>query len=491
MLVLWAAVLAGCANRSPYTCSSSDQCVLGGETGLCEPEGFCSFPDTGCEGGRRFEPNAGNGLGGTCAAPPDAPAPPCGESGQVCCTGEPACVDGTFCQGGTCQQCVTDVAIGHRYLCQLKYDKTVWCSGTNGSGELGNGMSSMMPVPTPVQVVENGMPMTDVTFLRGGYEFTCAVRTGGNVWCWGRGTQGQLGNGAATPMDSITPVRVVKQNGEPITNIVQIDSGYSHACARDTNGDVWCWGRNSNAELGDGTNLPSSRNFASRVLDAVGGTAFTGATELISGGDHNCVIKAGDQVWCWGADFNGQFGDNQTTVHMVPFMAGRSTSIASGVNHVCTLGADSTVSCSGSNYHGNIGNGLGGSFNGQNEKVPVQVLTSIGGPPLTGAAKVVLGGPMSCALMKDKTVQCWGDSNNGQTGAGTGAATPGAVLRKTDDGARKLTDVDRLMARYPRACAHTIAGTWMCWGRGRDGEFGDGKRLNRGLAEPLTGVTCP
>ncbi|CAN5746099.1 hypothetical protein BH11MYX3_BH11MYX3_25460 [soil metagenome] len=486
------ALLAGCANRSPYTCSSSDQCVLGGETGFCEPEGFCSFPDLGCEGGRRFEPNAGNGLGGTCAAPPDAPAPPCGGTGQACCEGEPGtCTDGNFCQGGTCQQCVTDVAIGHRYICQLKYDHTIWCSGTNGSGELGTGMSSMMPVATPVQVVEAGTPMTDVTHLRGGYEFTCAVRTNGNVWCWGRGNQGQLGNGAAMPIDSITPVRVVKQNGEPLSNIVQIDSGYSHTCARDTNGDVWCWGRNSSAELGDGTVLPQARNFASRVLQTAGGTPFTGATELISGGDHNCVIKAGDQVWCWGADYNGQLGDNQTMLHMVPFMAGRSTSIATGIYHLCMLNADSSMSCSGANYHGSIGNGLGGSFNGADEKVPVKVLSSIGGPPLMGVAKVVLGGPMSCALMQDKTVQCWGDSNNGQTGAGTGAAIPSPVLRKTDDGARKLADVDRLLARFPRACAHTTEGTWLCWGRGRDGEFGDGKRINRGIAEPLTGVTCP
>ncbi len=485
MLVLLAAVFVGCANRSPYNCSSSDQCVLGGEAGFCEPEGFCSFADTSCEGGRRFEPNAGDGLGGACLAPA------CGASGQVCCTGEPACGDGTFCHSGTCQQCVTDVAIGHRYVCQLKYDHTIWCSGTNGTGELGNGMAAMTPVATPVQVVENGMPMTDVTYLRGGYEFTCAVRSNGNVWCWGRGNQGQLGNGAAMPMDSITPVRVVKQNGEPLANIVQLDSGYSHTCGRDTNGDVWCWGRNSSGELGDGTILPNARNFASRVLETAGGIPFTGATELISGGDHNCVIKAGDQVWCWGSDNDGQFGDNQTMAHLVPFMAGRSTSIASGVNHVCMLDADSTVSCSGANYHGSIGNGLGGSFNGSPERVPVKVLTAIGGPPLTGVAKVVLGGPMSCALMQDKTVQCWGDSLNGQTGTGTGAAVPSQVLRKTDDGARKLEDVDRLIARFPRACAHTTAGTWLCWGRGRDGEFGDGQRQNRGIAAPLTGVTCP
>src|SRR5437868_68057 len=108
-------MVAACANRSPYSCSVAEQCVLSGEQGFCEAEGFCSFPDPACDSGRRFEPNAGAGMAGTCTTPMPVDAPPvvCGAVGQSCCTGEPACVDGTFCMGGTCEQCVTDVMIGH------------------------------------------------------------------------------------------------------------------------------------------------------------------------------------------------------------------------------------------------------------------------------------------------------------------------------------------------------------------------------------------
>ena len=40
--------------------------------------------------------------------------------------------------------------------------------------------------------------------LAGGHYHSCAVRTGGQVACWGRNDQGQLGDGTAT--DSPTPV---------------------------------------------------------------------------------------------------------------------------------------------------------------------------------------------------------------------------------------------------------------------------------------------
>ncbi|MBA3465564.1 MAG: hypothetical protein H0T46_36875 [Deltaproteobacteria bacterium] len=493
LLTAAVALCAACANRSPYTCTVSDQCVLGGASGFCEPEGFCSFPDPECDGGRRFEPNAGNGLGGTCAmgVPDDAPPMACGAVGQPACSGEPACVAGTFSQDGTCQQCVTDVAIGHRYVCQTKYDKTIWCSGENTQGQLGNGVKGM-PELIPTVVKDAAGPLTDVTALNMGYEVTCAVRgASGNVWCWGRGGDGQLGTGGTPMAETPVPVRVVMQNGMPLANIVQVDGGYGHMCGRDTNNEVWCWGRNGSGQLGNGTNLPANQNFATRVLSTMGGTPFTGATELFAGGDFTCVTKATDEIWCWGGNYDGQLGDNMTTDRLVPFTATRSRSASAGIFHLCAVNADSSVSCAGANYHAQLGNGTGGGFNGNDQDTLEKVLSAPGGGPQLNVAKVVAAGPMSCALMQDKTVKCWGDTFFGSTGTGTGSQYAVDVLARTPTGATKLEGVDKLRARYPRACAHTESGTWMCWGRGRSGEWGNNKVVDRGLAEPLTGVTCP
>ena len=67
-LVLALLTASACAPDLPrsYTCVASSQCVLGGVAGVCEPTGACSFPDTGCSGGRRYGDLGPPALAGTC-----------------------------------------------------------------------------------------------------------------------------------------------------------------------------------------------------------------------------------------------------------------------------------------------------------------------------------------------------------------------------------------------------------------------------------------
>src|SRR6185503_15741983 len=153
-----------CAKTTPYKCMGNDQCVLGGQPGTCEPEGYCAFPDMDCPSGTRFESGAGSGFGGQCTTPP---LPPCGALGQTCCTGEQGsagpCVGGTYCNAGTCDECVADMTFGHDLGCYLKKDHTVWCAGNSASGQLGNGMGSSVFDTSAVQVVDATGPITDAT----------------------------------------------------------------------------------------------------------------------------------------------------------------------------------------------------------------------------------------------------------------------------------------------------------------------------------------
>lgn len=47
-------------------------CVVGQVAGVCEPTGFCSFPDTSCPSGQRYGEFAGEGLGEACVPAGDA-----------------------------------------------------------------------------------------------------------------------------------------------------------------------------------------------------------------------------------------------------------------------------------------------------------------------------------------------------------------------------------------------------------------------------------
>jgi alpha-tubulin suppressor-like RCC1 family protein len=477
----------GCAKTNPYKCTSSDQCVLNGQAGTCQPEGYCAFPDMDCPSGTRFESGAGGGFGGECTAPPDAPLPPCGALGQACCTGEQGsagpCVGGTYCNAGTCDECVADMTFGHDLGCYLKKDHTVWCAGNAANGMLGSGATSNTFVDTPVQVVDATGPITDATALGGGYGHNCVVRANGAVSCWGRNFNGQLGDN--TTNDANKAVRVNKAMGSgtaPLTGIADLDGGGSMTCAHDTTGIVWCWGAGGDGELGDG--LSTTRHVAAPVM--AGSASFSGAENIVSGDDHLCTKKGAD-YWCWGNGGSYQLGNGSNSDQALPIKVATTASIALGNYHTCWVNADTTIACVGANWHGQMGNGSGNDFAGANQQTPSAVITE-SGSPFMGAAELAAGGAMTCARTTDGRVWCWGDNKYGQIGGGSPTPFPALVLDA--ETAKPLEHVDRIVAKYAHVCAHTTDAGWKCWGRGRDGELGDGKQRSRGLATPL-GVSCP
>ena len=77
----------------------------------------------------------------------------------------------------------------------------------------------------------------------------------GNVWAWGDGYYGQLGDGANNSRSS----GVEQING--LTNITAIAAGNNHSLALDSGGILWSWGRDNVGQLGCGitndANVPS------------------------------------------------------------------------------------------------------------------------------------------------------------------------------------------------------------------------------------------
>jgi alpha-tubulin suppressor-like RCC1 family protein len=82
--------------------------------------------------------------------------------------------------------------------------------------------------------------------ISAGLRYTCALRQGGAVSCWGFNGAGQLGDGTTTSRLAPTPVT-------GLTDAIQISAGERHACALRQGGGVSCWGHNRFGRLGDGT----------------------------------------------------------------------------------------------------------------------------------------------------------------------------------------------------------------------------------------------
>jgi alpha-tubulin suppressor-like RCC1 family protein len=170
-----------------------------------------------------------------------------------------------------------------------------------------------------------------------------------NAYCWGRGTEGQLGDGSET--DGPAPVSVA--GGLTFT---AISVGGLHTCGLTSGGDSYWWGSNSTGQLGDGTTM--DRATPVRVG---GGLTFKA---ISAGGDYpydigpmraeqprgsfTCALTIDDKAYCWG--MGGVLGDgtDQPSSSPVP-VAGdhRFVSIDAGYREVCALTTGQAVYCWG------------------------------------------------------------------------------------------------------------------------------------------------
>jgi alpha-tubulin suppressor-like RCC1 family protein len=254
------------------------------------------------------------------------------------------------------------VAISHgkgptsTHVCVILDNGDVSCWGYGADGQIGNGGTTSSSTPTPTSNLGTGR--TAVGLSSGGYH-TCAVLDNGSVSCWGRGDNGQLGNGGTS--DQTTPT-LTSSLGTG-RSAVAISSGMLHTCALLDNGSVSCWGDNDLGQLGNGGTTPSSAPTLTSSL----GTGRR-AIALSSGGYHTCAILDNGAVSCWGAGGRGQLGHGgspteQTTPTLTSSLGTGRTAIAlsSGGYHTCAILDNGAVSCWGWGLHGQLGNGGGGS----------------------------------------------------------------------------------------------------------------------------------
>jgi len=100
-------------------------------------------------------------------------------------------------------------------------------------------------------------------------------------------------------------------------------------------------------------------------------------------------------------------------------------------------------------------------------------------PGLEGAADLSATGDFACALLAGGAVSCWGENDHGQVGDGT------AVGRSTPVVVQGLPQVAQVVATANHACVLEIAGSVSCWGRGDHGQMGDGAYVERHVPGPV------
>ncbi len=376
------------------------------------------------------------------------------------------------------------------------------CSGNSGGGSSDDSPGGGTTSPTM---------FSGVISMASGDFHSCAIKSGGSVYCWGNNFFGQLGRSS----DERKPRLVVGLSGAA----TGITAGTSHSCALIADGTVQCWGLNSSGQLGDGTTTNSQA-----PVTVVG---ISGATKVMAGGFTTCALVPGGgggtslhKCWgnggygvlgnngnsnstspvltsnftfgqlsaisnyfgcgiaggvarCWGTVSNGELGNGTTsTSSYIPVDVSNLSSgmldLDVGVNHACSVTSSKAVKCWGKDSNGQLGDNTTTLSN-----VPVQVsgLTS-------GFDKVVAGDSFSCAFsISLNQVKCWGLNSSGQLGNGmtTDSFTPVDVNGLSGFNTAQVT------AGSAFACSRSSDGFIKCWGSNTTGYLGNGTNTNSSI----------
>ncbi|MDR1300709.1 MAG: hypothetical protein LBK50_03310, partial [Candidatus Nomurabacteria bacterium] len=265
-------------------------------------------------------------------------------------------------QGQGFNAIMTDVALGGEFSCGIS-DGKVFCWGRNDYGQLGDGTTTNRLVPTPVDTsgVLNGLMAKAIT---AGLYHTCVIASDDNAYCWGWNDRGQLGNKTTT--DSLVPVKVTNEDTYTSTavlnglNVTAISASNNSTCVIASDDNVYCWGAGDMGQLGDGNASDNSEPVGVIIPSP---PVSLSADAISGGGDHFCAISGGAAV-CWGQNDNGQLGNGgfgasneAVLVDDGGVLNGLTiTAIAAGGNHTCAIASDQKAYCWGYGYYGQLGN---------------------------------------------------------------------------------------------------------------------------------------
>lgn len=249
----------------------------------------------------------------------------------------------------------TSVSAGSKHACGIRTtgeERTVSCWGLNTDGQLGRtaNINTLTPNPAPVAVDA----VTSWTSVSAGADQTCGIRTAGSnrtVWCWGSNVSGQLGNTSAT-LGTFTPTTTPTLVIGGFTTWTGVSAGDGHTCGSLDGSIAKCWGANEKGELGKAANddpngspsavagsgwlsitaggghtcgtkadgvycfgqndkgqLGKAANAAVNATPTKVATSAAAWTFADAGGSSACALTTASAIRCWGLNEFGQLGN--------------------------------------------------------------------------------------------------------------------------------------------------------------------------------------
>jgi alpha-tubulin suppressor-like RCC1 family protein len=295
-----------------------------------------------------------------------------------------------------------------------------------------------------------------------------ALLTNGDLYAWGLGTNGQLGDG--NDRDSFgSPVQVRFPFGVRIASIPTDVMPYDTGLAVDTQGNVWGWGLDQSGELCLGDNQSYS---TPQQLPFFNVTAVAGA------GEHT-LYDANGTIYACGSGRDGELGDGGQTSSNTPVrvqnLGGQPvTTLTASYSNSGALLSDGSYYDWGYDGAGQIGNGT------VNQSADVPVRVSLPGP----VAQVALGGSLdsngqTIVMLTDHSLYAWGNDSAYQLGNGRTGTYPSPIQIQPPNGVTYVALASGGNTSYGISDTGEVWG----WGAGGQGQLGNG--TTQGSSTPI------
>lgn len=394
---------------------------------------------------------------------------------------------------------VLKVAAGDFHSCAMMNDGSVYCWGYNYWGQLGQGHTNELAVPSIVPA------LTGVVDLVAGYGHTCALISGGTVKCWGRNLEGQLGQGNTTSLSSPTLI-----SGLVNVSAISTSTTAYHTCAVISDGSAKCWGYNSSGQLGNGgttnvtspTLVTSANNIVSvvvlnasscflaqdgsvkcvglgtsgqlgdgngtsnvnlvTVLGLDGSSSSNKASSIYGASSTMCATKTDGNYLCWGGNSYSMLGDGTGTNRNSPVSVNYGGSVRTmsiGALHKLVVLTDGTLKVSGGNRSGQLGLNF-------STIATVNIATTVS--TYTNVVSAVAGTEHSCIVFQNGTVKCFGANSNFQLGGGVRSGSLVPVQ------ATQFSDISSVSVDSYSMCVLKTNGTGQCVGWNQANQLGSG-----------------
>lgn len=292
---------------------------------------------------------------------------------------------------------------------------------------------------------------------------------------------------------TIVPVIVTVTAPTPSQAQLLLAPGSDYSCMLNPQNSIaYCWGYNTNGELGNGT----TNNSGTPTLVATGGlSAIPSGTKLIAisagtsnnGGGMSCAITAAGKLYCWGDNHNGALGNGLKSPQSNPYPIAVATGGSSAIptNAVITYVTSNNVTSCAIDSNGDAYCwGLGALGNGtSNNPYPVKV-TKGGSSAIPLGDKLIAissSGVNQCVIDESGNAYCWG---TGYVGNGTMNALYPVLVTKGGSSAipsgAAITQIS--VSKDNNSSLNTTCvvaeSLGYCWGYNGTGAFGNGNTAN-------------